>query len=123
MLPLRWGRREPPLPPAAVLATGAAVPGLAAATAAAVRLGRDLRVLRADDALLVLGRPDDLPWAPEVTYLGWVGPVLLPTTADPGVPTDLLRAAVRAADVTVVTDRLLLTGRRPARPPDPESLR
>ena len=46
-----------------------------------------------DGALLALGEPDVLPWAPGVTYFGSEHGVLLPTTLAPTVPVDLLSAA------------------------------
>ncbi|MFD0274000.1 hypothetical protein ACFVHB_08795 [Kitasatospora sp. NPDC127111] len=54
--PLRWERREPPLPAVAVLALGDAVPALAAATRDGLLDGARLAVL-ADDGPL----PDDSP--------------------------------------------------------------
>lgn len=92
--------REPPLSPAAAVATGAA----------ARRLGE--RLLRMDDArlsalrgvagpdlLLVLGETGSLPWAEGTAYLG-VDPdaprLLVPTALRPDVPADLFERAILA---------------------------
>ncbi|MFC9329573.1 hypothetical protein [Kitasatospora sp. NPDC057015] len=80
---LRWERREPPLPPAAVLALGEAVPALAAATRARLLAGVRLGALADAGALLVLGAAGDLPWADGARYLGRDGDLLVPTTARP----------------------------------------
>ncbi|WKD31816.1 hypothetical protein [Streptomyces xanthophaeus] len=104
--PLRWERREPPLPAAAVLAVGDAVPGLAAAALERVRGGARLGVLAddgpglpaADRALLVLGDEADLPWADGARYLGRDAGLLVPTTARPAPAAPLWRRAVGAAE-------------------------
>ncbi|MFJ4859401.1 hypothetical protein [Streptomyces sp. NPDC088748] len=104
--PLRWERREPPLPAAAVLAVGDAVPGLAAAALARVRNGARLGVLAddgpglpaADRALLVLGAEADLPWADGARYLGRDAGLLVPTTARPAPAAPLWRRALGAAE-------------------------
>ncbi|WP_405528147.1 hypothetical protein OG592_09620 [Streptomyces avidinii] len=105
-LPLRWERREPPLPAAAVLAVGDAVPGLAAAALERVRDGARLGVLAddapglpaADRALLVLGAEADLPWADGARYLGRDAGLLVPTTARPAPAPPLWRRALGAAE-------------------------
>ncbi|PWK74827.1 hypothetical protein BCL76_101561 [Streptomyces sp. CG 926] len=104
--PLRWERREPPLPAVAVLAVGDAVPGLAAATLERIRAGARLGVLAddgpslpaADRALLVLGAEADLPWADGARYLGRDAGLLVPTTARPEPAAALWRRAVGAAE-------------------------
>ncbi|MFJ2746629.1 hypothetical protein [Streptomyces sp. NPDC087297] len=104
--PLRWERREPPLPAAAVLAVGDVVPGLAAAALARVRDGARLGVLAddgpglpaADRALLVLGAEADLPWADGARYLGRDAGLLVPTTARPAPAAPLWRRALGAAE-------------------------
>ncbi|MCX5175964.1 hypothetical protein [Streptomyces virginiae] len=104
--PLRWERREPPLPAAAVLAVGDAVPGLAAAALERIRDGARLGVLAddgpslsaADRALLVLGAEGDLPWADGARYLGRDAGLLVPTTARPEPAAALWRRAVGAAE-------------------------
>ncbi|WP_405363147.1 hypothetical protein OG535_36860 [Kitasatospora sp. NBC_00085] len=121
--PLRWERREPPLPAAAVLALGDAVPALAAATRDRLRAGARLGVLAdgpppADAvptaggpvaapgvlsdpgavALLVLGSEADLPWADGARYLGRDAGLLVPTTARPGPAAALWRRALGAGD-------------------------
>lgn len=125
---LDWVERDPPLPPAAALATGPAVAGLAAATARAVAAGRDLRVLRDEQTLLVLcgGPLDELPWADGVVYLGALDGVLVPTRHHPSLPIDIIRKAIRAesgeAAVLALTQDCLITGPRPHRAPDPADL-
>ncbi|MFJ3788736.1 hypothetical protein [Kitasatospora sp. NPDC090091] len=104
--PLRWERREPPLPAAAVLALGDAVPALAAAARERLRTGARLGVLVDDDpslpaaerALLVLGPEADLPWADGARYLGRDAGLLVPTTARPGPAAALWRRALGAAE-------------------------
>ncbi|WP_405437470.1 hypothetical protein OG373_09625 [Streptomyces avidinii] len=104
--PLRWERREPPLPAAAVLAVGDAVPGLAAAALERVRDGARLGVLAddgpglpaADRALLVLGAEADLPWADGARYLGRDAGLLVPTTARPAPAAPLWRRAIGAVE-------------------------
>ncbi|MGW6915339.1 bpX5 domain-containing protein [Kitasatospora sp. NPDC054939] len=81
--PLRWERREPPLPAAAVLALGDALPALAAATRTRLLAGARLAVLADDAALLVLGAAAELPWADGARYLGRDADLLVPTTARP----------------------------------------
>ncbi|MCG6497724.1 hypothetical protein [Kitasatospora sp. A2-31] len=103
---LRWERREPPLPAAAVLALGDAVPALAAAARERLRAGARLGVLVDDDpslpaadrALLVLGPEADLPWADGARYLGRDAGLLVPTTARPGPAAVLWRRALGAAE-------------------------
>ncbi|MGW7333414.1 bpX5 domain-containing protein [Streptomyces sp. NPDC054840] len=105
-VPLRWERREPPLPTVAVLAVGDAVPGLAAAALERIRDGARLGVLAddgpslpaADRVLLVLGAEADLPWADGVRYLGRDAGLLVPTTARPVPAAALWRRAVGAAE-------------------------
>lgn len=127
-LRLAWQLREPPLPPVAALATGAAVGPLAAA---ALRRGERptnaapdpasgpppaLRAASADGVLLLLG--EDLPWAAGVRYLGWARDqvLLLPTDRAPDLPVDLLVAAARQRFglddlIAVLPERILLLPR------------
>src|SRR3954449_8590542 len=72
------GRGEPPLPPAGVVATGAARERLRAAARRRIECGAELRAAEGDGWLLLLG--DDLPWADGCVYVGHDGPLLLPTT-------------------------------------------
>ncbi|KQV17178.1 MULTISPECIES: hypothetical protein [unclassified Kitasatospora] len=104
--PLQWERREPPLPSVAVLAVGAAVPGLAVAARERVRAGARLAVLAEDGpglpttdrVLLVLGAEQDLPWADGARYLGRDAGLLTPTTARPTPAATLWRRALGAAE-------------------------
>ena len=116
---LEWVRREPPLAPAAVAATGAALAPLREATAARLP-GQDLRAVAGDNWLVVLG--DDLPWADGAIYLGWDSGVLVPTTSMPRPPIGLLRAALPAAELTVLLPDRLLLSQAPRRPADPALL-
>ncbi|WP_346144250.1 hypothetical protein [Kitasatospora cinereorecta] len=93
--PLRWERREPPLPAAAVAATDpAAIAALAAATLARLADGISLRAAADAATLLVLGEPEDLPWADGARYLAWEAGALVPTTARPHPATTLWRDAL-----------------------------
>ncbi|MEV0534020.1 hypothetical protein [Kitasatospora sp. NPDC050463] len=116
--PLRWERREPPLPAAAVLGLGDAVPALAVATRERLVGGARLGVVAGDGALLVLGADTDLPWADGARYLGLDAGVLVPTTARPRPAAALWRTAVGAED-----DRLcvLLPGHALVADPPPPS--
>ncbi|MER7757527.1 hypothetical protein [Kitasatospora sp. NPDC097643] len=96
---LRWERREPPLPAAAVLALGADVPALAAATRDLILAGHRLSVAAADDfALLVVGAEAALPWVDGARYLGLDGGLLVPTTARPWPAASLWRSALRVRE-------------------------
>ncbi|MER6397130.1 hypothetical protein ABT263_13920 [Kitasatospora sp. NPDC001603] len=95
-VPLRWERREPPLPAAAVLALGDAVAALAVAARERLAGGARLGVVAGDGALLVLGAEADLPWADGARYLGLDAGVLVPTTARPRPAAALWRRAVGA---------------------------
>lgn len=116
---LEWVRREPPLAPAAVAATGAALAPLREATAARLP-DQELRVVADDNWLVVLG--NDLPWADGAIYLGWDSGVLVPTTSMPRPPIGLLRAALPAAELTVLLPDRLLLSQAPRRPADPALL-
>lgn len=127
-VPPTWHRREPPLTPSAVLAEGAAVPALGAATAARLSGGADLRVSANDGWLLILGAPAELPWADGVTYLGWDGGLLVPTTRACEPSPDLVREALTAQfsakgfDLFVLLAGTVLVSARPLRPADPARL-
>ncbi|MFI7354959.1 hypothetical protein ACIBTP_13525 [Streptomyces avidinii] len=130
--PLRWERREPPLPAAAVLAVGDAVPGLAAAALERVRDGARLGVLAddgpdlpaADRALLVLGAEADLPWADGARYLGRDAGLLVPTTARPAPAAALWRRALGAAEgqLCVLVPGRALVADPPAQVTSPDAL-
>ncbi|MFD9597401.1 hypothetical protein ACFWA9_32255 [Kitasatospora sp. NPDC059973] len=96
LVALRWERREPPLPAAAVLALGDAVAALAGAARERLAGGARLGVVAGDGALLVLGAEADLPWADGARYLGLDAGVLVPTTARPRPAAALWRRAVGA---------------------------
>ncbi|BCJ75064.1 hypothetical protein CS0771_46080 [Catellatospora sp. IY07-71] len=120
-----WQRREPPLPAGAVLATGQAVAGLAARTRLHPAVSR-LRACAASGWLLVLGAQADLPWAPQVRYVGWEADVLLPTALRPDLPAELVaREALHRCreELVVVLPDALLGGPLPRRPVDPDRLR
>ena len=108
-LVLTWDQREPPLPPVAVLGTGAVAHRLAMAVTeeAAARL----RIAAAPTTMLVLGEADDLPWADGARYLGREDGLLVPTTRKPSLPADLLRAALSETmpgqEFAVLDDRVL----------------
>ncbi|MEV8099713.1 hypothetical protein [Kitasatospora sp. NPDC085879] len=121
---LRWERREPPLPPAAVLALGDAVPALAAATRARLLAGVRLGTLADADALLVLGAAGDLPWADGARYLGRDGELLVPTTARPLPAPALWPAALgaRRGQVCVLLPGHALVADPPPPTTDPAAL-
>ncbi|MFD0351131.1 hypothetical protein ACFQ0M_44070 [Kitasatospora aburaviensis] len=105
-VPAPLGAPGAPLPAAAVLALGDAVPALAAAARERLRAGARLGVLLDDDpglpaadhALLVLGAEADLPWADGARYLGRDAGLLVPTTARPGPAAALWRRALGAVE-------------------------
>ncbi|MFF8770697.1 hypothetical protein [Kitasatospora sp. NPDC015120] len=121
---LTWERREPPLPAAAVLAVGEAVPALAVATRARLADGARLGVLADDTALLVLGAEPDLPWSDGARYLGRDGELLVPTTARPKPAPALWRAALGAepGELCVLTPDHALVAAPPAPATDPQAL-
>ncbi|MFJ8039868.1 hypothetical protein ACIRBX_05030 [Kitasatospora sp. NPDC096147] len=130
---LRWERREPPLPPVAVLAVGDAVPRLARAARERVRAGARLAVLAddgpglpaADRALLLLGAEPDLPWADGARYLGQDAGLLTPTAARPAPAAALWRRALGAAEggiCVLVPGRVLVADRPPVPLDSPEAL-
>jgi MoxR-vWA-beta-propeller ternary system domain bpX5 len=119
-----WRRREPPLPYAAVAATGPAATRLAAATADRIADGAALRATAGQGWLVVLGQPADLPWTDGVTYLGWDAGVLVPTTRAVSPPVPLIRAALGAgpADLLVLLPDAALISPLPVRTADPARL-
>lgn len=108
-----WRSLEPPRTATAVIAQAAGAAGLASATARRVRGGAQLRAAASMDILLVLGSTDDLPWAPDIMYLGRDGQVLVPTVLTPDVPIDLLAQAARETFPagTAASQLALLPGR------------
>jgi MoxR-vWA-beta-propeller ternary system domain bpX5 len=126
--PLAWHRREPPLPPSAVVAKDDAVLALARATARRLDDGTELRVSAQNAWLLVLGAADDLPWAPDVTYLGWDSGVLVPSTLECFPPADLVRRALsdrlpHPGALVVILGADVLVTELPARTADAAQLR
>lgn len=107
-----WARREPPLGAAAVVATGAALEPLRAATVGRLE-ARDLRAVGGDGWLVVLG--EELPWADGVIYLGWDSGILVPTTQAPTPPTAILRGALPKADLVVLLPGRVLLSEAPVR--------
>ena len=129
MTTLEWELLEPPLSPVAVLARGEHMDALAKRTRSLVDAGAELLVAdRPGSWLLVLGASDQLPWAPEVTYLAEADGLLHPTTRRPAVPRDLLHASLSRSlpeghHLVVVLEDAVLATRRPRRPPGPAQLR
>lgn len=107
---VRFAPREPPLAPAAALWTDGGVDTALRRLEAMVAARRHrLEGVLTARALLVLGKREDLPWAPEVTYLG-VDPdapsLLVPTALAPDVPVALLeRAVLRRAGASAEAQR------------------
>jgi hypothetical protein len=124
MTGLTWERREPPLAPAAVLARGGAVAVLARRVADDAAPER-FRAAGTPGWLLVFGDEAVLPWVPGVAYVGWDGPMLLPTTRRPTMPVDLISRALPrggSEDVTLLLPDATLTVTVPTRPVDVASL-
>jgi hypothetical protein len=120
MRPLRisLSPREPPLAADAVLATGETVSALSAATRRSLARGGELRAAAGDGWLVVLGPPDDLPWADGVRYLGREGELLVPTTSAvtplPGLVAAAVRRVAPDAALIVVLEDAILCGPAPA---------
>ena len=93
--PVRWTPRPVPLPAAAATAPPQRTAALLDAVADRVRAGSSLRLAAGEAGCVVLGGPDDLPWCPDVVYLGWESGVLTPTTRAPLPAVDLLLASLR----------------------------
>jgi hypothetical protein len=110
-IPIEWRPLEPPRTPAAVLATGAAARDLAAAALRHVENGEHLRVAADEETLLVVGGPDQLPWADGSTYLGVDAGLYLPTTQTTSIPPGMLypsfRSLVGANHVVVLPGQVL----------------
>ncbi|NUO49050.1 MAG: hypothetical protein HOV80_09365 [Polyangiaceae bacterium] len=104
---LSWRARRDPLEPRAVCAVGRAARALAAAALA--RSDEALGALcgvASEDAIVLLGDSEALPWADGVGYLG-VDPeapsLLVPTALAPSIPLALLeRAALRIAETAPI---------------------
>lgn len=95
-LQVGWTTRASPLRPAAVVALGPIVEGLARSTLRGFDAGATSLVVAADDScLLVLGEADELPWADGAFYLGWDAGVLMPTLVQPDLPADLFAATIK----------------------------
>jgi len=94
-----WRRREPPLPPAAVVARGAAIDGLLKSLARRPAAERtSLRAIAFADLLLVAGPEEQLPWSDGALYLGRAPDarrLLLPTRLEPDLPIELFERALR----------------------------
>lgn len=89
---------------AAALGQRGTAKALAAAAAYRCRRGGELRAAAGEGWLLVLGNEAELPWADGVTYLGWDGGLLLPTTQTVQPHPDLLRQILSASlDVDAAT--------------------
>jgi len=84
-----------PLEPVAVLGSGVAARRLA--NAVREEAVAELRFAASVDSLLIVGEKDHLPWADGALYLGRDDGLLVPTTQEPTVPADLLRAALAEA--------------------------
>lgn len=116
---IEWAPRPEPLVAVAVCAFGPVSGRLAAATVGASARNPSLATAVGDNALLVLGEADALPWVDGVAYLGDVGGVLMPCVSQPLDEVMAVRAA-RAlgaqGQVVAVLPNHLLRIERP-RPP------
>jgi hypothetical protein len=119
-----WRPREPPLPYAAVAASGPAAARLAAATADRIRAGAGLRATAGAGWLVVLGDPAELPWVEPATWLGWDAGLLVPTTRTPVPPAAVLREGLAAGpdELVVLLPDAVLVSAVPVRPADPTRL-
>lgn len=122
MIELEWSRREPPLTPAAVAATGTVIDSLRQATISRLEEGAELRAAGGDGWLVVLGDRADLPWADGAIYVGWDSGLLVPTTSAPTPPAGLLRGALPRSGLLVLLPGRLLMSDPPLRAADPALL-
>ena len=116
MIALEWLPREPPLPPTAVLARGAAARALVERLVALEDEKRQSLSGVAGPELVVIAGPD-LPWVDGAVWLGTDprAPALrLPTTREPSVHPALVERAVLAkvssTPVVVLSDLLVPLG-------------
>ncbi|MGW1991824.1 bpX5 domain-containing protein [Embleya sp. NPDC001921] len=107
-----WHPREPPLPVAAVLARGSAVPSLALRVVERLERGDVLRAVGDRDWLVVVG--EDLPRPDGLRYLGWDGEALTPTTMRPAPSAELWRLALGSRDLVVLLPDGVLVAPMPA---------
>jgi MoxR-vWA-beta-propeller ternary system protein len=119
-----WRKREPPLPSAAVVATGPAALQLGAAAASRLASGAQLRAASAADWLVVIGDTGDLPWVDGGVYLGWESGVLMPTTAATSPAAAYVRKALapRTDELLVLLPDAMLVSAMPMRAADPQRL-
>jgi hypothetical protein len=122
-LRLRWSRREPPLHPAAVAASGQQADQLRIAVRARLEAGADLRATADANWLVTIGEAADLPWVDGAIYLGWDAGLLVPTTLLPWPGPELVRASLSVADnlVVLLPDRMLIS-EIPRHRADPQAL-
>lgn len=118
---LRWSRREPPLPPAAVTACGERADHLRAAVRARLEAGAELRATADSEWVVAIG--DDLPWVDGAVYLGWDAGLLVPTTLAPLPGAELVRESLTLENdlVVLLPDRILISA-MPQRRADPAAL-
>jgi len=99
-LPLRWGPREPPLPPCGLAARGEVARALAKKLLARPDDAlASLRGVAGKGLLVLLGDAEDLPWEDGVVYLGRdeaAPSLLLPSHLAPRVSAALLERAFLA---------------------------
>ena len=124
-LQLRWSRREPPLPVAAVAGSGTVAVRLRSGGYQRSQAGARLSATGNADWIVLLGAADDLPWADGATFLGWDSDLLVPTTRAPWPPADLVRASLRrrfGPALAILLPERLLVSPNPARRLDPRRL-
>lgn len=110
--------REPPLTPCGIVARGAGLLRLAAATRRRLNAGAELLAAAGEGWLVVLGSVDDLPWADGCVYVGREGSLLMPTTRMTSQPADLAAGALRGGGengLLVLLDDAVLRGPMPVR--------
>jgi hypothetical protein len=118
--PTAWRPRSAPLQPQAVLAEGDAAKALVRrlqerSDEGLVRL-RGVRTSSLPLALLLVGEPEDLPWADGVVYLGRdeAAPSLfVPSLLEPTFPIALLERALLARFARLAAPLAIAPGARP----------
>jgi hypothetical protein len=126
---LEWQEREPPLAVAGALARGTVAAALAKALFLDDARRQKCVAIGAGDALVVVG--DDLPWVPDVIWLGLDEGLLMPTRLQPcvdgiKVATSLVASALfrnrTRTGIAVVTPGYAVLVSRPSGPPPVELL-
>jgi hypothetical protein len=128
---VEWRPRDTPLTPIAVAARGDAARALARrALERTDEALAELSGVASQDALILIGKQDLLPWVDGVVYLGRdeaAPSLLLPTTSQPGITVQLFEGALmirfkNQSPLAVLLDPPTLIPVSAARPVSRESL-